>query len=104
VLGKIAAENNSFLTPALEAENASDESEIALRPVGSRLGNTTLRNLDWQDVMHRWTDHQKPQEIHGGSRFGFQDVCAVEERSCCCDCGCFVLSLVVMRNLGPEGL
>ena len=100
MLAKIAVENNSSLTPALEAENASDESEIALRPVGSPLGNTTLRNLDWQDVMRHWTDHQKPQEIHGGSQFGVQDVCAMEERSC----WCFVLSLVVMRNLGLEGL
>ena len=81
MLGKIGVENNSSLALALEAENVSDEPEIALRPVGSPLGNTTLRNLDRQDVMHHWTDHQKPPEIHGGSRFEVQDDCALEERS-----------------------
>jgi hypothetical protein len=99
VLAKIAVENKSSLTPALEAENASDESEIALRPVGSRPGNNTRRNLDWQDVMRHWAGHQKPQETHGGSRFAVQDVCAMEERSC----WCCVLSLVVLRNLGLGG-
>ena len=81
MLAKTAVENSLSLDQALEAENASDEPEIALQLVGNPLANTTLPSLDWQDEMYRWTNHQKRQSTLGGFRFEVRNAHALEEQS-----------------------